>query len=101
MATRISAKEAQDNFADLLDRVHYGKESVVVEDKGQAFVVVISPDEYERYQRLARDRFFEVVDEIQQQNEGTSPEEVAADVSAALDDVRQEGDGAPDASGRN
>ena len=45
MVTRcMTAKEARDNFTDLLGAVYYGKEPVVVEKQGRPFAVVINPD---------------------------------------------------------
>jgi prevent-host-death family protein len=35
LTRRISAKEARDNFGDLLGSVHYGKQPVIVEKKGK------------------------------------------------------------------
>ena len=90
---RITAKEARDNFTDLLGTVYYGKEAVVVEKQGRPFAVVINPNEYENYQtfkQAARKRLLEIVEEIQAANKGVSYEEVLEDVTTEVEAVRKE-----------
>ena len=68
---KITAKEARDNFTDLLGTVYYGKESVVVEKQGRPFAIVINPDEYGnyiKYKAAARKRILEIIEEIQVAN---------------------------------
>lgn len=87
---RITAKEARDNFTDLLGTVYYGKEAVIVEKKGRPFAVVISPEQYERFKRVAKERFFEIVDEIQAKNKNANPKKVLKDVTKVVEEVRQD-----------
>lgn len=90
---RMSAKEARDNFTDLLGTVYYGKGSVVVEKKGRPFAVVINPNEYESYQnfkKAAKKRFFELVDEIQAADKGKSFDKVYRHVTKIVEEVRKE-----------
>jgi prevent-host-death family protein len=87
---RISAKEARAKFGDVLGSVRYGGEPVIVEKKGRPFAVLISPEDFERFQMFAKERFFEVVRAIQQENEGVGPDEVFADVTQVVEAVRQE-----------
>lgn len=89
---RMSAKEARDNFADLLGAVYYGKEPILVEKKGRPFAVVINPDEYETFQnfkKAAKKRFFEIVDEIQTANKGATYNKVLKDVTKIVAEVRK------------
>ena len=90
LTKRISAKEARDNFGDLLGSVHYGGQPVIVEKKGKPFAVVISPEDFERFQELARERLFETIQEVRKANQGVDPDQVLADVTAAVEAVRQE-----------
>jgi len=90
MARRMSAKEARDNFTDLLGMVYYGREPVIVERKGRPFAVVINPEEYERYQEAARERLSRLIDEIRDQNRDRDPDEVLAEVTAEVEAVRNE-----------
>lgn len=90
---KMTAKEARDNFTDLLGSVYYGKESVVVEKKGRPFAVVINPDEYENYQTLkqaARKRFLEIVEEIRAANKGKKFDDVYKDITKLVKQVRKE-----------
>ena len=90
---RITAKEARDNFTDLLGTVYYGQETVVVEKQGRPFAVVISPQEFKKYEDFktaAKRRFFEIVDEIQAANKGIDPEKVLEDVTREVEIVRKQ-----------
>ncbi len=86
---RMTAKEARDNFTDLLGAVYYGKEPIIVEKKGRPFAVVISPDEYLRYKKAAKERFFELVDEVQTRSKDLDVEQVLKDVTKAVEEIRQ------------
>lgn len=54
--TTMTARQARDNFTDLLGAVYYGKKAVTIEKKGRTFAVVISPDEYEGLKNAAKVR---------------------------------------------
>ena len=90
LTKRISAKEARDNFSDLLGSVHYGGNPVIVEKKGRPFAVMISPEDFERFQKIAKEQFFDTVREIHQANKDADPDEVLRDVTEAVEAVRQE-----------
>lgn len=51
MVRTISTSEARASFGDLLGSVYYAKEPVIVEKKGKAVAVVISPEDFERFRR--------------------------------------------------
>lgn len=90
---KMSAKDARDNFTDLLGSVYYGNESIVVEKKGRPFAVVINPSEYENYQTLkqaAKKRFLEIVEEIRAANKGKKFDDVYKDVTEIVKQVRKE-----------
>lgn len=90
---RMTAKQARDNFADLLGAVYYGKEPVMVEKQGRPFAVVLSPQEYERYEKFkqaAKQRLFEIIEEIQAKNKDADYEQVLEDVTKEVEQVRQE-----------
>lgn len=87
---RITAKEARDNFTDILGMVFYGKEAVIVEKQGRPFAVVINPEQYKRFRQLAKERFFEIADEIQAKNKNADPKKVLKDVTKIVEEVRQE-----------
>jgi len=90
LTRRVSAKEARSNFSDLLGSVYYGGDPVIVEKKGRPFTVLISPEDFERFQQVAKEQFFETAREIQQANQDADPQEVLRDVTEAVVAVRQE-----------
>lgn len=83
----MGAREARSNFADLLGRVHYSGEVVIVERAGRPMVAVIPVEMYERLiaEREAR---FQVLDRVHERLPDLSEEEVAADVAEAIAAVR-------------
>lgn len=93
VVTRMSAKEARTKFTDVLGRAYYRGEPTIVEKQGKPVAVVISHEEYEQYKRYkesAKQRFFQTVDRIQARNIDKDPDDVYRDVTAAVEEVRQE-----------
>lgn len=88
MVRRMSAREARNNFADLLGLVYYSKEPVIVEKRGRPFVVVISPEDYERLLKDREERLA-VFDEIRERNVDVTPEEAEADAAREIAALRQ------------
>lgn len=81
------------NFGDLLGSVYQGKEAVIVEKKGKPVAVVINPEQDEQLERERQailDRFWQTAERIAERNADKDPDEVLADVTAAVDEVRQE-----------
>jgi prevent-host-death family protein len=52
MTTTISTAEARKNFADIVNKVAYGKEPVILTRRGQGVAALISIDELELLQRI-------------------------------------------------
>jgi prevent-host-death family protein len=95
MVEHIGAREARNQFADLLGNVHYGGQVVIVERSGRPMVAVIPVEMYERLvsEREAR---FTVLDRIRSRLPDVPLEQVEADVAEAIAAVR-----AADAEGRS
>jgi prevent-host-death family protein len=89
VARRYTAQEARQNLADILGMVYYGKEPVIVEKRGRMVAAVISPEDYALLQQQ-KERAFAVVDRIQERNTAYDAEEVLADVTQVVEEVRQE-----------
>jgi prevent-host-death family protein len=89
LVRRMSAKDARANFGELLGSVYYTKEPVVVEKKGKPYAVLISPEQYEILHR-EKERAWATVDRIRERNADKTEEEIAADVTAEVEAVRQE-----------
>lgn len=98
---RIGAREARERFADLLGRVHYGGETVIVERSGKPMVAMIPVETYERLvaEREAR---FAVLERIRARLPEVPEEEVERDVAEAVAAVRaaRRAAGAPSGEGR-
>lgn len=93
MIATMTAKNARDGFTDLLGRVYYSREPIAVEKKGRVFAVVINPDEYEELKRIAKSKFFEIVDQVRKDNPIKNPDEVLQEVTSVVEEVRTENNG--------
>jgi len=89
LVKRMSAKDARNNFTDVLGLVYYSKEAVIVEKQGRPFAVVISPEDYERLIKERQERFA-ILDEIRARNQDVTPDEAEADVAREIAASRQE-----------
>jgi prevent-host-death family protein len=87
MVVRMGAREARNSFADLLGKVHYGRQAVIVERSGKPMVAIIPVEVYEQFvaEREAR---FEILDRIRERLPAVPVEEVEQDVAEALASVR-------------
>jgi prevent-host-death family protein len=83
----IGAREARSQFADLLGRVHYGGETIIVERSGKPMAAVIPIELYERLiaEREAR---FAIIDRLREKTAGIPAEEVLSDVAEAIAAIR-------------
>lgn len=49
---RMKISEARSQLAEVLGRARYGQQATVLTDRGKDAAVVISPEQYDEYQRL-------------------------------------------------
>ncbi|MGM0655991.1 MAG: type II toxin-antitoxin system Phd/YefM family antitoxin [Thermodesulfobacteriota bacterium] len=52
MTTKISTADARKNFADIVNKVAYGKETIVMTRRGQDVAALVSIDELELLQQI-------------------------------------------------
>ena len=52
MTTKISTADARKNFADIVNKVAYGKEPIVLTRRGQDVVAMVSMEELELLQQI-------------------------------------------------
>lgn len=52
MNTTITTADARKNFADIVNKVAYGKESIILTRRGQKIAALISIDELELLQKI-------------------------------------------------
>jgi prevent-host-death family protein len=95
MTEKIGARDARAKFAELLGRVGFGQEEIVIKRSGKPMAAMIPIDVYDRMvtERTAR---FSILEQIQDKQPALLPEQVEADVAAEINQVR-----ADRASGRN
>ncbi len=70
----ITATEARKNFNELINRVHYGDERIVISRHNQEAAVLISPKDYSRLQQFERESkssydFFDLVGKLEWQGD--------------------------------
>lgn len=53
--SRLSVSEARESFADLVNRVAYGRERVLVARRGRAVAAIVPIEDVERLERLDRE----------------------------------------------
>ena len=87
MVKRLSAKDARNSFSDILGRVYYGKETVIVEKQGKPMVAIIDIEQYEKWM-AEREARFKVFHEIWAKNKDKDPKQVERDVAKAIAEVR-------------
>jgi prevent-host-death family protein len=87
MTIQIGAKDARARFAELLGRVGFGREEIVIERSGKPMAALIPMDVYKQLvsEREAR---FSITDRIQGKQPDLPPEKVEADVEAMIKQVR-------------
>ena len=94
MVRRVSAKDARNDFSNLLGLVYYSKEAVVVEKRGRPFAVMINPEDYEQLLREREERFA-VLDQVWAKNPDVTAEaaeEAETDAAREIAAVRAEKD---------
>jgi prevent-host-death family protein len=87
--THVSVTDARDNLSEILGRVKFGGETVTIEKKGKPFAVIVSPEQYEAFQKEARKRFGAIIRSIQSRNTMFSDEEILKDVAEEIEAVRK------------
>jgi len=86
---RMSVKDARSNFSELLGIVFYTKEPVIIERKGKPFAVMINPELFENLQ-MEENTDWTILDGLAERNSDKNPDEVLRDVTAVVEEVRQE-----------
>jgi prevent-host-death family protein len=87
MVVHMGSREARSSFSELLGKVHYGRETVIVERSGKPMVAIVPVDVYEKF-LAERDARFAVLDRIRERLPEVPVEEVEQDVAEALAAVR-------------
>jgi prevent-host-death family protein len=88
MTIVIGARQARQQFADLLGKVGYGGETAIIERSGKPMVAMIPVETYERLLSERQERF-SIIDRIRDRQDKFSPEEIEKDVAQAIADIRE------------
>lgn len=88
MRKRVSTIQVRDKLGEILDQTYYRGDEFVIERKGKALAVIVSFEEYERWQ-LRREESFAVYDRLWEANREFTPEQVEKDVAEAVKAVRE------------
>lgn len=83
MVVRMGAREARQKFSEMLGRVHYGGETVILESSGKPMAAVIPLKEYQRLEDERQARFA-VIDRIRNSVPDYPEEEIDADIEEAV-----------------
>jgi len=86
----VGAFEARRRFGQLIEEAFYKKDNFVVERSGRPMAVIVPIDAYRRWQRLAKERVFIMLEEVWRRAENIPAEELEADVEQALANLRRE-----------
>jgi prevent-host-death family protein len=90
MVKTMSARDARAKFGGLLATVSSTGEPVIVEKRGKPAAAFISPEEFERYREWVVERAWATIERVQERNADLDPDEVLRDVTAVVEEVRQE-----------
>jgi prevent-host-death family protein len=87
MTIYMGAREARSKFADILGRVHYGGEVIIIERSGKPMAAMIPVELFERL-IAERETRFAILDRLREKLPDTAEEEVAEDVASAIAVIR-------------
>lgn len=94
MTQTMKASEARQQFSQLLNKVFRRETRIVVEKSGIPVAAIVSTQDLEQLQVLEAEREarFAVLDRIRAKNADQDPDEVLREVTAVVEEVRQEAD---------
>ncbi len=77
--TIVSATDARNNFQELVNRVEYGRERILVQRRGKSVVAIIGIEDLKRLEALEDARDSEALRQAIEENDGfTSLESIVA-----------------------
>jgi prevent-host-death family protein len=87
MVVRMGAREARQRFSELLGRVRYGGETVILESSGKPMAAVIPVETYEKMMEEREAKFDAFQRSIEDRPRVSEPE-AEADIADAVASVR-------------
>jgi prevent-host-death family protein len=92
MTKTVKASVARQQFSKVLNEVFRGESRVLVEKSGIPVAAIISAEDFKRLARreAERERDFAILDELREAFKDVPGEEIAREVSRAINQVRKE-----------
>ena len=84
--TVVNVTQMRTKFSEILERVKFKKEIVIIKKNGKPYAVIMSTEEYKRYKDIAKEALMTTVVEIQAKNISTNEEEVIKDVAQVVEE---------------
>ncbi len=86
--TVVNVTQMRTKFSEILERVKFKKEIVIIKKNGKPYAVIMSTEEYKRYRYkdIAKEALMTTVVKIQAKNIGTNEEEVIKDVAQVVEE---------------
>src|SRR5690348_15434663 len=90
MEKTIGAFEARRSLGKLIEEAFYQKDSFIIERSGRPMAVIVSIDDYQTWQRLAKEEVFALLAKGQHAARKTPPASIERDIKSALHQLRRE-----------
>lgn len=90
MEKTIGAFEARRSLGKLIEEAFYKKDSFIIERSGRPMAVLVSIDNYQLWQRVAKDQVFTMTGAVQKRNAKVPSAELERDIRDALKTLRQD-----------
>ena len=88
MEKQLGVTEAREKFSEMIEKVQYQRDAYVISRHGKPAAAVVPIEVYESWKR-EREKLFDTLRTIQEENQGESPDEVMRDVLEAQQAVRK------------
>ena len=89
MEKSINSSLLRSKLSPILDDVQFNRDNYIIERNGRAAAAIVPMDVYENWKQ-SRQRFFEIVREVQEANKDADPDEVMELVLEAQQAARAE-----------
>ena len=90
MEKTIGAFEARRSLGKLIEEAFYRKDAFIIERSGRPMAVIVSIEDYQNWQRLAKNEVFTLLEQAQHNAKGTAPAEIERDIKHSLSELRRE-----------
>ncbi len=89
MQKQLGLSEARGQLSQIINGVQYDRDTYIISKQGKPVAAVVPLDVLEQWQ-TERDRLFEVMDEVHEQNQDLDPDELMEVILEAQQAVRGE-----------